>query len=236
MTQGNAVPTNTANTIADIVALRLSVQGKVGNDDRRAELKKEINVLEGILRDKPDIDISKPIRVIQKELDDQPKRYYPLAAVLLLLIAAAVGLWFLVPGISENAKFLGFNVIFLITAVGAGFLGSFVRVLNKVLNYEYSAMSRPTVTLVMILRPIAGASLGLFVAALFAAGGIATPIVGSSSDEIFSGVSKGAAFIFAVAFIAGLVDDFALNVANRFATSVKGSNPEARGANGRDNG
>ena len=211
-----------ANTKADIISIRLKVQRGIGNDARRAELIAEIETLERDLTLDPTLDISDPISEIAQELEDT-SRVVPLAAVLGVLIVVPSILWAWGPTITQDSDFLGFDAVFIITAFGAGFLGTFVRVLNKIVNYEYSSMTRTSAALVMILRPVAGAILGLFVASLFAAGGIGTPINGIDDDPIFNGISKGYAFIFGVAFVAGLVDDFAFNLANRLAAAVQGN-------------
>ncbi|MBC8280392.1 MAG: hypothetical protein H8E48_06365 [Chloroflexi bacterium] len=210
------------SNLSDIVTIKLQVQRRIGNDDRRKDLLEQIDKLETLLIGNPTIDISKPIREIEDEVFSQRHRQVALASVFGLLIATVAVVWWINPKIDKNTTFLEFNTIFLLTALGAGFLGSFVRILNKVINHDYASMSGITVAFVMILRPVAGATLGLFVAAWFAFGGIVVPI-GDNSEVVFRGISKGGAFIFAVAFIAGLIDDFALNVANRFASTVRGS-------------
>lgn len=215
-------PAPRQHTVADLVAVELRVQRGIGNADRREQMLRQIATLKDLLGANAATDISSAVSVLDQELEDLPRRYIPLAAILLLIIAATAVVLVATPEISRTDQLLGYNLIFLLTAAGAGFLGSFVRVLNKVVSYEYSDMSPPTAFLVMLLRPIAGAALGLFVAAVFAAGGVGNP-VGNTADELFAGITKGSAFIFAVAFMAGFVDDFALNVANRFATVVKAS-------------
>ena len=213
-------------TIADIIALRLQTQVRVETQARRDQIFRQLEAAERELIAEPDLDISPVTNVLRKQLSDpRSSRWIPLSTILAVLIVVTGLLVRFPPDISTDLMFLGFNVVFIVTLAGAGFLGSFVRVLNKVVIFEYATMSNPTAILMMILRPLAGMALGLLAGAIFATGIIVTPL--SDLDaHIFEGVTKGSAFLFAIAFVAGVTDDFALNIAARLAAWVEVQKPK----------
>ena len=209
-------------TVADLVTLKLKAERAIGNVDRQAQILQHIDELQAMLSADAKTDVSDAVSVIELEVLQQPHRYIALGVMVFVLTVVAA--FAIVANLKVGATdtFLGYDLIFVLTAGGAGFLGSFVRVLNKIVTYAYFDMSSPTLALMMILRPVAGAALGLFVASVFAAGGVSVSL-GDLDKPIFAGIARGGAFIFAVAFIAGLVDDFALSLADRFATMVRGT-------------
>ena len=121
---------------------------------------------------------------------------------------------------------LGFDGDLIGIAILGGFLGSFVRVLNRAVIGYYRDYSIIMKILVGFMRPVAGAMLGLFVLTAFGSGFLSMPI-GRPEEEVFrNAINKGEAFIFAVAFVAGLVDEFVINIVDRFV--VLGKRPEDR--------
>ena len=57
--------------------------------------------------------------------------------------------------------------------------------------------------------------LGLFRLGVFGWGLIAMP-VGDPKAEVLEGIPKQSGFIFAVAFVAGLIDEFVISIVNKF--------------------
>lgn len=150
-------------------------------------------------------------------------RTYITLIPLFILILIPVGLVIAIAkwDILENFPFqnfpkeiLCFNTELIAIAALAGFLGSFVRVFNSALAGELRAFSIATRFMTAFLRPLTGAILGLFTLAVFGSGLIAMP-TGDPTNGAIGGVSKEAAFVFAAAFVAGLVDDFVLSLANQ---------------------
>ena len=135
-----------------------------------------------------------------------------LSGLVGVIIAGLILDWF--PDIRIPKDFLGFDGTLVVVSGVAGFLGSFVRLLNRAVD-ETSDMPLATMVFNGLLRPLAGAMLGLFVMAVFASGMIAMPI-GDPKDDLFGGINKGSAFVFGAAFVAGLVDEYVTNLANKF--------------------
>ena len=208
-------------TIADIIALRLQAQVRAETQVRRDQIFRQLEAAERELIAEPDLDISPVTNVLRKQLSDpRSARWIPLSTILAALVVVTGSLVAFARPISPDVTILGFNVVFIVTLAAAGFLGSFVRVLQKVVGFEYATMSNPTAILVMLLRPLAGMALGLLAGAVFATGIIVTPL--SDLDrQVFDGVTAGSAFLFAIAFVAGVTDDFALNIAGRLAAWVE---------------
>ena len=202
--------------------------------------------------------------------NDTGKRLWPMLSLLTIIVSAGLGAWWLFAGEPDELRIpdeiLGFDGVLVVIGLVGGFLGSFVRVLNKAVEGEYDEWTKPAAILVGFLRPAAGAMLGLFVMFVFTSGAIGMPI-GDPDEFIFSRteklpapagaagpsatstflsaatalpttgsgdgdtsvtttlikqVRKGHAFIFAVAFLAGLVDEFVMNLVNGFISKVGG--------------
>ena len=66
-----------------------------------------------------------------------------------------------------TGKILGFEEELVVVAAIAGFLGSFVRVLNRAVQGDYQELAVVTKALYALMRPLAGAMLGLFMLAVF---------------------------------------------------------------------
>ena len=133
------------------------------------------------------------------------------ALIALLVYGVATGM---IPDVVPDV-ILGFDGDLVAIGVVAGFLGSSVRVLNRAVNREYQSLSVIMKLFVGWMRPVAGAMLGLFILFVFASSFVGMPI-GDPEDEVFEKIKKGHAFIFAAAFVAGLIDEFVIGIANRF--------------------
>lgn len=210
------------STQSDLISLKLEVQAQMGDPERQAQLIGAIDALAPLV-EKEAHQVAAAIKKIEAELNEQ-RRWVPILALFGLLFVATFIVLKFGSKVSTDDKFLGFSALLVCISLFGGFLGSFVRVLNKAVKSEYSGMSSFTTALVAFIRPLAGAALGLFMLAIFGSGVIAMPI-GKTGETLFANITKGEAFIFAAAFVAGIVDDFALSLANRIAGLVKGHKP-----------
>lgn len=128
-------------------------------------------------------------------------------------------------GISSRHDVLGFNAQLVVGTMLFGFLGSFVMILVQAMGFQYTSTSSPTLILYGLLRPVAGAAMGLFVMAIFVSSFIGIPIE-NPNQPFIGAINKADAFIFAAAFVSGLVDGFVVNLASRFSGLFRGHREE----------
>ena len=209
---------------ADLIRVRLQAQGKLAE----ARLEQVISALDEIdkLIDSTNGSDNGDIRLALSEIEGElnQKRYIPLIPILVvwLPLAVVVFVWRM-PGVFEDnssgAEILGIDSQLFWGAVILGIAGSFVRVLNRAVRSEYYSLHPPMLLAIGLLRPLAGAVMGIFILAVFATGLISVPLA-DPSDPIFGDLSRGHAIIFSFAFVAGLVDDLVLNIATRLTQIV----------------
>ncbi len=155
---------------------------------------------------------------------NQP-RWVPLLPILWVWVPIAIVLFlFLKPAVMfgnpDNKDVLGIDSMLFWGAFVFGFAGSFIRVLNRAVSSDYFGLIPLTLLLVGLLRPLAGAVIGLFIVVVLSSGIINFPL-GSSAVTSVGGLTTGEAIILALAFVGGLVDDLVINIASRITKMVR---------------
>ena len=211
-------------TKADLIRVSLQAQGKL-ESPRLEQVITALDQISNLLDSNSGTD-NNAIRIALSEIEQElhHKRWLPLMPILFfwLPIAVVVFAW-LTPSVLEGnasgAKILGIDSQLFWGAVTLGIGGSFVRVLNRAVRSEYYSLHAPMLLAVGLLRPLAGAVMGIFIVAVFATGLISVPLA-DPSDPIFGDLPRGHAIIFSFAFVAGLIDDLVLNIAARLTQIV----------------
>lgn len=209
---------------ADLIRVKLQAQGKL-EETRLEQVIAALNELDNLLNSNNE-SINSDIRIALSEIEQELhyRRWLPLLPILMvwLPLAFVVFVW-RTPGVLEGnpsgAEILGIDAQLFWGAVTLGIAGSFVRVLNRAVRSEYYSLHPPMLLAIGLLRPLAGAVMGIFIVAVFATGLISVPLA-DPSDPIFGDISRGHAIIFSFAFVAGLIDDLVLNIAARITQIV----------------
>ncbi len=151
----------------------------------------------------------------------------PFAGLLTLFgLLAAVTIW----AVAADALFLGTAIAIPIAAVIFGTAGSSFRVLLRSVSFQYHQTDRGALYMLGLARPMVGAVLGLAVFSVFGSGMISMPLVADQNANTpvafldfpgnGSGVYTGQLAMFAIAFIAGLLEGVFIPAAGRGIASV----------------
>lgn len=150
-------------------------------------------------------------------------------------LTGLVGLYAVLAGVTvwataADALFLGTAVSITVAAVIFGIAGSSFRVLLRAVTFQYEQTDRWALLMLGLARPLVGGVLGLAVFAVFGSGIVSLPIV--SEQETTTnvgflafpgsgpGVLVGQLAMFALAFVAGLLEGIFIPAAGRQVSRV----------------
>ncbi len=141
-------------------------------------------------------------------------------------LLAVVTIW----AAANDTLFLGTAIAIPIAAVIFGTAGSSFRVLLRSVSFQYQQTDHGALYMLGFARPLVGAVLGLAAFAVFGSGMVSLPLVAdqnSNTPVAFldfpgsgSSVYSGQLAIFAIAFIAGLLEGVFIPAAGRGVASV----------------
>ncbi len=145
---------------------------------------------------------------------------------ILFAILAGVTAW----AAASDVLFLGSPLSVAVAAVLFGIAGSSFRVLLRTVSFQYEQTDRGALFLLGVARPIVGGLLGLAVFAVFGSGWISLPLVAEQTAETNvgflafpgsgPGVLAGQLAMFAIAFVAGLLEGIFIPAAGRGVARV----------------
>ena len=131
---------------------------------------------------------------------------------------------------ASDVLFLGSSLSIAVAAVLFGIAGSSFRVLLRTVSFQYGQTDRGALFLLGIARPVVGGLLGLAVFAMFGSGWVSLPLVSEQTAGTNvgflafpgsgPGVLAGQLALFAIAFIAGLLEGIFIPAAGRGVARV----------------
>lgn len=145
---------------------------------------------------------------------------------ILAAVMTGVAAW----AVAANVIVSGTALSVPVLAVAFGMAGSSFRVLLRALAFQYELTDRRALFMLGLARPVVGGVLGLAVFAAFGSGWISLPLVSQETDtttvaflgfpEGGGGIVAGQLAVFALAFVAGLLEGIFIPAAGRGVARV----------------